>query len=102
MPLTVLKPTISAGQSLSNAVTSPGGTAACIVMPAKWTPANISFQVSADGVTFADVFDAGRELIVPCVPGTAVSLSDAITTKSVQLKIRSGARSSPVVQQADR
>jgi len=72
-------------------------------MPTQWTSANLTFQISSDGVTFEDLFDiAGQEIMVNVIPGTVVRLSNNWVTSPVYLKFRSGTRKAPVVQSADR
>jgi len=89
---------------LSSVVDATAGNPVFVVAPALWTPANISFQLSADGITFGDWFDwNGKEIILPCKAGTAwVLVTDILGTKGAHLKVRSGSRDNPVVQTADR
>jgi hypothetical protein len=103
MPLSIVTPTILAGQSLSGAVDMTTGQPEFIIAPANWTAANISFQVSTDGITFGDLHDAaGREVIMSCVAGSAIEFrADISAIKGGQYKIRSGSRDHPVVQEQD-
>src|SRR5215510_3041286 len=103
MPLQTLKPKIPAGQSLSDAVDCSTGTVLVMTVPYNWTSANLTVQVSSDGVEFYDVVDrAGREFIFPAVAGTAISLGgDDVAWKGMHLKLRSGSRAYPVKQLED-
>ena len=103
MPLTVLKPTITAGQSLSSSVNLVDGLAEFIVIPANWTMANISWQFSADGTVWGDVCTvSGMELLTPADPGCSILFpSDMQLSKNTYMKIRSGSKNHPVPQQSD-
>jgi hypothetical protein len=71
-------------------------------MPAEWTQAHLSFQVSPDGVTFNDLFDRnGAEIILNILEGTAVPIEPAWAPVTY-LKLRSGSRDAPIAQEADR
>ncbi len=106
MPLVVLNgPIIAAGQSLSSGVDCTGASILRITMPAVWTPANLSFQISTDGVFYNDLFRGdGTEIIVPVVPGTAVVLAQLKDYLEAigYLKVRSGSRGWPIIQPAQR
>jgi len=98
-------PIIAAGEALSGGVDCTAGAIVRLTMPAGWSPANISFQISTDGNGYNDLVDFdGREIIMPVVPGTAVvvgALSEALRAVAF-LKIRSGSRTRPVIQDAQR
>src|SRR5262245_26709112 len=99
MPLTTLKPTIAAGQSLSAAFDCTSGTLLAITIPANWTPSNISFQASSDGVDFYDIVDrSGREILWTAVAGTCVPMDTEWLWKGMNLKIRSGSKDRAVTQ----
>jgi hypothetical protein len=105
MPLTVLNgPIISAGESLSNAVDCTGGTIVRLTMPATWGIGNITFQISTDGAGFNDLFDQdGKEFTMVVTTGAAIPLVwDGITRCAAHLKIRSGTRSHPIIQEDQR
>jgi hypothetical protein len=103
MPVTIVHATIANRASLSGAIDCSAAPPVRISMPATWTAANLTFQVSSDGTTFEDLFDAnGQEIMVNVVPGTVVRLSAAWAVSPVWLKFRSGTRKAPVVQAADR
>lgn len=104
MPTTVITATIPAGDFLSSPVDASTGDPIFVVGPTEWTPANVTFQVSGDGVTFGNWFTwDGREVILPYRPGTALPLTGEILgTKGAHIKLRSGSRDHPVTQEADR
>src|SRR5262245_23635350 len=104
MPTTVITGTIPAGQSLSGSIDASAGNPVFVVGPVDWTPANLSFQLSADGIVFGDWFTwDGKELIKPFRAGTAwIVLTDVLGTKGIHLKLRSGSRDYPIIQEADR
>jgi len=72
--------------------------------PAEWTPANITFLVSIDGVNFFDFADAasGLEISRAIQPSTAVKVDQSYTRYANHLKVRSGPRDHPIAQEADR
>jgi len=95
--------TIPAGQAVSNSVDLTTGTLSVVISPPGWTPANLSFLISTDNVTFANLFDAdGREVIKPIGPGRAVIIDPSLTTGAMYVKFRSGPSANPVTQTADR
>jgi hypothetical protein len=107
MALTVVNgPIIAAGESLSDGIDCTVGTLVRITMPASWTPANLTFQLSSDGAFFNDLFDAdGREITMVVTPGAAVVLTDMDWTGKAaiaHLKFRSGTRAYPVLQDEQR
>jgi hypothetical protein len=105
MTLTVLNgPVIQAGESLSDSVDCTGGTIVRITMPPAWGIGNITFQISTDGLFFNDLFDQdGKEFTMVVVTGAAVPIIwDGITRCAAHLKIRSGSRSHPIVQDEKR
>jgi len=103
MPLVVLTgPIIAAGQSLSDAI-DVNGDMVRITMPAGWTPANLTFQISTDGEGYNDLFNPlGQEIMLPVVPGTAVIVPVEMTRAIRFIKFRSGRRDFPVVQEEQR
>lgn len=106
MPLQVLNgPIILAGEALSDGIDCSAGEIVRLTMPAQWSPANLSFQISSDGNGYNDLvtFD-GTEVIMPVVPGSAVVLAplDQYLRAVAFLKIRSGSRSYPVPQPVQR
>jgi hypothetical protein len=101
--------TIPAGQSLSEPVDCTGHAIAHIGMPMEWSGgAPLTFQLAADGQDFRDVFrsvpDKGTlfEMTVPAVtPGSVVD-SPTAGAPYPFVRIRSGTRTVPVKQEADR
>lgn len=93
---------IANGQSLSGAVDLLELTPVRITMPSSWTAANLTFQVSYDGVNFANLYDAyGNEVIVQASTSRDIALgSDFIWhfLGAKSLRIRSGTSGSPVAQ----
>jgi hypothetical protein len=106
MTLQVLNgPIIQAGQSLSDGIDCTGGNIIRITMPAAWTNANISFQISSDGNGYNDLVRAdGSEVTMVVVPGSAVVLGQfgEYLKAMAFLKVRSGSRTYPVLQEAQR
>jgi hypothetical protein len=102
MARTLVTATIPSGQSLSNGIDLSAGTAIFVHMPGSWTPALLSFQISADNVTYGDLVDtAAKEVSINITPGTVVK-ANWIPALAGWLKIRSGSRSMPVVQSISR
>lgn len=94
---------ILSGQSLSAAIDLEQLNIATIIFPASWTTADITFQTSADGVTYSDVInDSGVEVKRTPVAGKAMGVSIPELSGVRFLKIRSGISGSPVNQGADR
>jgi hypothetical protein len=93
---------IAAGQALSNVVDCSSGQPIAVYLPDDWTPARLTFQISPDGTNFGDLFDASAtEVAFNILPGTALILAPQ-WTPIMYLKVRSGSRENPVVQDADR
>ncbi len=81
------------------------GTArlAAILMPAAWDAAQLTFQASADGVAWVDLYDAsGNEVVVEAAADRAivVPVNDFLGVR--HLKVRSGTAGVPVNQAAPR
>jgi hypothetical protein len=100
--------TIANGASLSGAATLTGGVTSLvgIQMPAGWTAAAITFQASADGTTYGDVYTAaGTEVTIPSVAVAAsryIALDPSDFAGMAFLKLRSGTSAAAVAQGADR
>lgn len=96
--------TIANGASLSGAVRFGGLVPILIVVPATWTTADLTFQVSVDGTTFGDFRDMyGTEIKATVTAAGNVIQLDPSTFAGVQyLKVRSGTTSSVVNQGGDR
>lgn len=103
MPRITLTATIPAGQSLSGSIDLADGDAVFCHMPAAWTPALLSFQISYDNVIFDDLVDhGGREISLNIRPGTVIPLLNVIPSQGGWLKFRSGSRAGAITQTADR
>ena len=96
--LLLVTATIQAGQSLSNACNLTTGQLVSITVD-DWTPAEMTFQISPDGIDFADLFSQdGREVALLATQYTAF-FTDGLWTKVVRwIKIRSGTRNVPTPQ----
>jgi hypothetical protein len=95
-------PSIAAGQSLSAALDCTAGRIVRIYTPAAWTGSNITFQLSFDGVTWADLVDrGGKEVSAAVKPNSVIILSD-YAQQIAWIKIRSGTAAAPLVQAAQR
>jgi hypothetical protein len=97
--------TILSGGSLSGAVDLGEQRAHRLALPAGWTAAPITFQVSYDGVGFNDLYTPDGEYILASgVVGVSrsVTLDQAVFYGVRHLKIRSGTAVTPVNQAADR
>lgn len=94
---------ISSGQSLSAAIDLEQLNITGFQMPSSWTAAKLTFQVSADGVTYADAVDAsGNELQVTVSASKFVGVDLPELSGIRFLKVRSGISGTPVSQAADR
>jgi hypothetical protein len=95
--------TIANGAALSDAVHLHGLALFALQMPASWTAADLTFQGSVDGTTYADVYDeAGDEVTVPAAAARFILLDPAKFLGLQRLKIRSGTTGVPVNQGAAR
>jgi hypothetical protein len=103
MPITIVDgPTILLGESLSDAADCSAGNIVRLTVPQEFTPANLTFQVSSDGVGFNDLFDArGGEVTVVAKPNTSILISEAWGRSINFVKFRSGSRDHPVMQSRD-
>jgi hypothetical protein len=105
MPLTVLNgPIIQAGESLSDSVDCTGGTIVRLTMPATWNGGNITFQISSDDGGYNDLFRPdGTEFTMVVTKGAAIPIAfDGLTRCAAFVKIRSGTRDHPIIQEAQR
>jgi hypothetical protein len=96
--------TIPTGQSLSGAVNTGGSTLAGILMPAVWSAAVLTFQVSNSlGGTYQDLYDdQGNEVTVQAAASRAIGIDATLAALGGWqfLKLRSGTAAAPVVQGA--
>lgn len=103
MRTTVVSVTIANGTSLSDAIEFGGDALVEIVMPAAWTAAGLTFQVSHDGVTYQNLYDAaGTEVQISVAASRNVRLSPTDWIGVPYLKVRSGTSGTPVNQGAAR
>ena len=105
-PNTALVATIANAASLSGTVqVPPGMSLKAILMPAAWTAAALTFQVSYDNVNFFNMFNETAEY---SVASAAASASQAVMLDQTKwdsvrfLKVRSGTAAAPVAQGAQR
>lgn len=95
--------TILNGQSLSGAADLRGFELCALVFPAAWTAAGVSFQVSYDGVTFQDLYNATAEVTYAAAAANrALQVTPTDMAGVMLLKVRSGTSGTPVNQAADR
>lgn len=95
--------TIANGASLSGVIDCGRARLAKINMPAAWTAASITFQTSADGTTWRDLYDStGTEYSVTVAANRSIIIPIADFAGSKFLKLRSGASAAAVVQLGDR
>lgn len=96
--------TIANGASLSDAVVLNGQTLVAIAMPAAWTAATLSFQVSYDGgTTYQEMFDTAGAAISYTVGAAQFHAVDPVLWFGVhRLKVRSGTAGAAVNQGAAR
>lgn len=98
-----LQSTIANGQSLSNAVDIGNKTLLGIVIPSSWTAANLTFQVSTDGITYNDVYDnLGTEKNVTAAASRYIIIDPVDFIGAKYIKVRSGTAASAVNQGAER
>ena len=96
---------IAAGSSLTDAINLGGLRLFGIVMPAAWTTANLTFQMSPDaGTTWVNILDQnGNEVLSSGDVSTYVAMNTPSNFAPVQyLRVRSGSSSVSVAQAAKR
>jgi len=95
--------TIPANQSLSQPANVGVLTLTGIILPAGWQTAPLSFQASADGVTWQEMYTAaGTDVSTGPLTGPAwVALNPSDFAGIQFLRIRSGRASAPVTQTAE-
>lgn len=95
--------TITSGQSVSNVVDLGSKTLLAIITPSDWTAANLTFQVSTDGITYSNMHDnAGVESTVTAAASRYIVVDPANWVGVKYIKVRSGTSGTPVNQAADR
>ncbi|CAK0772595.1 conserved hypothetical protein [Gammaproteobacteria bacterium] len=94
---------IANGESLSGAVQLGGAELIGVVMPAAWTAANLTLQVSADGTTFNNLYDVdGNEVPITAAASRYINLLPINFVGFQWIKVRSGTSGTPVAQGAAR
>jgi len=97
------KATIASCGNLSAAVDLRGCAVLRLEMPASWTTANLTFQISSDASTYRDMYDAyGTEYTVMAAASRAIIMSAGDFFGVRYFKIRSGTSGTPVTQTAAR
>jgi hypothetical protein len=95
-------PTILAGESLSDGADCSGGNLLRITVPQEYTKGNMTFQVSADGNGYNDLYDVdGDEITISASPDTTIVVREEWTKSFNFIKLRSGTRQHPVQQEVD-
>lgn len=94
--------TIANGASLSGGVNLRGRVLCGVYMPAAWTAAGLSFQGSADGVTYYDIHAALGEVTATTAASVYASVDPTPFLGVNFLKVRSGTSAAAVNQLAER
>lgn len=95
--------TIANGTSLGPSISLGAGLPVTILMPAAWTTANLTFQISYDGTNFYNLYDdAGNEVTVTAAASEALAIDPSYFQGALYLKVRSGTNGTPANQGADR
>jgi hypothetical protein len=98
-----LTATIANGASLSDAVTLNGSQVSVIEMPAAWTAAVLTFQVSMDGTNYFNLYDDnGLEVYVIADITRRIHISLPALDQQKYIKLRSGTAVTAVTQGAER
>jgi hypothetical protein len=94
---------IANGASLSDAIDLGGRRLGAIVMPAAWTAAALTFQVSVDGTNYYNLYDQdGVEFSLSADTSRTIVIDPSYFALFRYIKIRSGTAGVPVNQGADR
>lgn len=95
--------TIANGEAVSNALPVHMRHVVGIQMPADWTAASLTFQGSADGQTYYNLYDPfGAEVTVQAADDRFIMIPPAGLGGMIYLKVRSGTSGTPVNQGAER
>jgi hypothetical protein len=95
--------TIANGAFLSGAIDLDRSTLSALIMPAAWTTAGLSFQISADNSTFVDFYDKTNNEITMSVAASRGYQLDPSNWLGIRyIKIRSGTSATSVNQGAAR
>lgn len=93
---------IKAGASLSTVLSISNVQLLALQVPAAWTAADITLQVSPDADKWYDVYsDAGDEVAIKASAGRHVTLSLQYLAGVQYARLRSGTSGTPVNQVAD-
>lgn len=94
---------ITNGAALSDDIPCRDWPAIGLIMPAAWTAADLTFQVSIDGTNYYNLYDdGGNEVLVDAAVDRYVALPPTLFAGVLQFKVRSGTSGTPVNQGADR
>ena len=95
---------IASGASLSTAAWLNGRSLCGIQMPAAWTAAPLTVQVSFDGgVTFQNLYDtSGNEVSITTAASRNIRIPPGDFAAVTHIKVRSGPSGVPVNQAGDR
>lgn len=100
---TLISVTISATESVSNAVHLGDVRIGAINMPATWTTAGITLQTSVDGTAWRNVFDGDGEYAIAAAASNWIVVDDALSLGlGPYVRLRSGTVGDPVAQEANR
>lgn len=95
--------TITSGQSLtSDYLDLQGCRLTGIEMPAAWTAASLTFQVSKDNITYVNLYNLNGEVAYPAGASYGVSFNAEDFLSWRYVKVRSGTAGAAVAQGADR
>ena len=91
--------TIADGAALSDAIAlgDHRGISA-LEIPASWTTAVASFDVSRDGTTFVPLYDRDGEVTFPAASSIGFQVDPTMFLGWTHVKVRSGTAASPVNQ----
>ena len=100
MNINAVQTLIASGQSLSAEADIGPGVLVGIVIPLGWSAASLTFQASADGVTWSEMVNATDTAISfgPVTAGQYVAVDPTLWRGVAALKLRSGTLGSPVAQ----
>jgi hypothetical protein len=100
--ITLNAATIASGQSLSGPVSLGALTLVGISMPASWSAAGLTFQVSPDGVNWQELYDgAGNEITLTAAASQFIiplAIPSYFWRGINMVQVRSGTAGDPVVQ----
>lgn len=96
--------TLASGSSLTEAINLGGLRLFGLVLPATWTAADLTFQVSTDGgSTWANLYEQdGTEVIASGKTSGCLTVHPSVFAAFQYIRIRSGTSAVPVSQTADR